>query len=250
MIEFKNIRAGYEKKEILSDLSLTVRRGEVLSVVGLNGSGKSTLLGTVIGSVSLRSGEILADGQPLSELSPRERAKKVAYLSQSRRLPDMTAGQLILHGRFPHTAFPHIYSGKDKALASEAAERMGLSDLMDAPLSVLSGGTLQRAYIAMALCQDTDYILLDEPTASLDVSAQLELMTLLRGLAADGKAILTVMHDLPLAMSFSDRIAIISGGKIYAEGTPDSLLSSEDLKDIFGITLQRSPDGDYFYRHK
>lgn len=248
MMEFKNISAGYGKTDVLRGLSLTVRQGEILSVVGVNGSGKSTLLGTAIGTVSIRSGEIIAEGRPLSALSPRQRAKLIAYLSQSKRIPDMTVGQLILHGRFPHTGFPHIYTDRDKALASLAAECLGLSALTDAPLSSLSGGTLQKAYIAMALCQDTDYILLDEPTAFLDVSAQFELMELLRGLAKSGKAILTVIHDLPLAMSFSDRVAILSEGKIYAEGTPDDVIASGHAKDIFGVAIEKSADGSFFYR--
>lgn len=247
MIEIKNICSGYGKDNVLRGLSLSIAQGEVLSVVGLNGCGKSTLLKTVARIIPPRGGDIYIDGVSVKELTPKERARRIAYLPQTKPVPDMTVEELVLQGRFPHTAFPYGYRQNDKSAAYSAIEKMGISELSGSSLSSLSGGMLQRAYIAMALCQSADYILLDEPTTHLDASASLELMELLRGLAGEGKGIAVVMHDLALAFEYSDRVALLLDGKIIKEGAPEDLYRSGIVTDTFGVGLLRAPNGSYYY---
>ena len=248
MIELKKVTAGYPSKTVLSEISLSVPKGTLISVIGKNGSGKSTLLKTVIGIINAKSGEMLVDGE--SELSRQSMAKKVSYLAQGKSVSDMTVEQLVLHGRFPHLSYPRRYSEKDRAISYAAMKQMGIADIADAPLSALSGGMRQKAYIAMALAQDTDYILLDEPTTYLDISNQVELMKILRSLADRGKGIVAVMHDLPLAFGFSDRIAVIKDAKIAAFDTPQKICDSGIVQEVFGIDLQYSPaEKSYHYKY-
>ncbi len=248
MIELKKVTAGYSSKTVLSEISLSVPKGTLISVIGKNGSGKSTLLKTVIGIINAKSGEMLVDGE--SELSRQSMAKKVSYLAQGKSVSDMTVEQLVLHGRFPHLSYPRRYSKKDREISSAALRQMGIADIAGTPLSALSGGMRQKAYIAMALAQDTDYILLDEPTTYLDISNQVELMKILRSLADRGKGIVAVMHDLPLAFGFSDRIAVIKGAKIAAFDTPQKICDSGIVQEVFGIDLQYSPaEKSYHYKY-
>lgn len=248
MIELKKVTAGYPSKTVLSEISLSVPKGTLISVIGKNGSGKSTLLKTVIGIINAKSGEMLVDGE--SELSRQSMAKKVSYLAQGKSVSDMTVEQLVLHGRFPHLSYPRRYSEKDREISSAALRQMGIADIAGTPLSALSGGMRQKAYIAMALAQDTDYILLDEPTTYLDISNQVELMKILRSLADRGKGIVAVMHDLPLAFGFSDRIAVIKDAKIAAFDTPQKICDSGIVQEVFGIDLQYSPaEKSYHYKY-
>lgn len=248
MIELKKVTAGYPSKTVLSEISLSVPKGTLISVIGKNGSGKSTLLKTVIGIINAKSGEMLVDGE--SELSRQSMAKKVSYLAQGKSVSDMTVEQLVLHGRFPHLSYPRRYSEKDREISSAALRQMGIADIAGTPLSALSGGMRQKAYIAMALAQDTDYILLDEPTTYLDISNQVELMKILRSLADRGKGIVAVMHDLQLAFGFSDRIAVIKDAKIAAFDTPQKICDSGIVQEVFGIDLQYSPaEKSYHYKY-
>lgn len=248
MIELKKVTAGYPSKTVLSEISLSVPKGTLISVIGKNGSGKSTLLETVIGIINAKSGEMLVDGE--SELSRQSMAKKISYLAQGKSVSDMTVEQLVLHGRFPHLSYPRRYSEKDREISSAALRQMGIADIAGTPLSALSGGMRQKAYIAMALAQDTDYILLDEPTTYLDISNQVELMKILRSLADRGKGIVAVMHDLPLAFGFSDRIAVIKDAKIAAFDTPRKICDSGIVQEVFGIDLQYSPaEKSYHYKY-
>lgn len=248
MIEIKNLNVSYAKQKVIKDLSLNVDKGKLLSLVGANGSGKSTLIKSVLGIVPVLSGEIFVDKKSSSELSGKELAKKVAYLAQGKSVPDMTVEQMVLHGRFPHLSYPRRYSENDRRIALSALEKTGLSEYRDKNLSSLSGGMRQNAYIAMSLAQDTDYILLDEPTSYLDITHQLRLMQTLRNLSDSGKGIVTVMHDLPLAFIFSDTVAVLQNGKIAVCDTPENICKSGIIKDIFGIELKfNSIEKSYSY---
>lgn len=242
MLELKNVSSGYGKLPVLQNVSLSVEKGSVLSIVGPNGSGKSTLLKTAVGILNLAEGEITVDGTPIGELTGKQLAQRVAYLPQGKSVPDMTVGQLVLHGRFPYLGFPRRYTEKDVRIAREVLEKMGLSDLCDRPLKTLSGGMRQKAYIAMALAQDTDYILFDEPTTYLDISHQLEFMEIIKSLTDIGKGVITVMHDLPLAFNFSDRIIVMNEGRVVADSIPQELQSSGIINEVFGVYLTKTVD--------
>ena len=235
MIELKGITAGYGTHIVLTDVTATFEKGTVTGIIGVNGCGKSTLLKTILGILP-SDGEISIDGRSLGDMSRKEIAQKAAYLSQGKTTPDMTVAQLVLHGRVPHLNYPRHYTPQDHAIARRAMEQMGVADLAAAPLCTLSGGMRQNVYIAMALAQDTDYILLDEPTTYLDISHQLELMQVLRKLASSGKGIVAVMHDLPMAFTYCDRILLLDGGKVLAQGTPQDVRGY--VEQVFGIGLE------------
>ena len=246
MIEIKKLYADYGKGEVLQDFSLSIEKGKLISVVGTNGSGKSTLLKAVSGIIYPRSGEILVDGINTAELSRKALAQKIAYLPQGKGVPDMTVGQMVLHGRFPHLSYPRRYSERDREIADNAMERLGISELSEKPLSALSGGMRQNACIAMALAQDADYILLDEPTSYLDITHQLMLMKTLRSLADSGKGIAAVMHDLPLAFGFSDSIAVLHKGSAAACDSPENICESNIIGEIFGVGLKYNRQEKYY----
>lgn len=235
MIELKNVFFGYGSGDVLRDISISFEKGSLTSIIGPNGCGKSTLLKTSIGVLKHRSGEILLDGRSIKSLDRISTARLAAYLPQGRAVPDMTVSQLVLHGRFPHTGYPRRYTSRDREAAASAMETAGVSELAQMPISSLSGGMRQSAYIAMALAQDTGYILLDEPTTYLDIRHQLELMRLLRTLADSEKGVVAVMHDLPMAFSFSDRLALMSGGRITALGSPSELCCGSAVKGVMGV---------------
>ena len=249
MLELNNICTCYGKTEILHGVSLVFSKGKFISVIGPNGSGKSTLLKTVVGIIPNVLGEVLSDGENIKNLSHRHIAKKVAYLSQGKNVPDMTVGQLVLHGRFPHLSYPRRYTENDKKIVSSALNQLEISALVDRPLSSLSGGMHQNAYVAMALAQDSNYILLDEPTSYLDISHQLELMKTLKNLTSLGKGVVAVLHDLPLAFTFSDEIIVLKNGEIVAVGAPQDIYNKPIIRDVFGVELNYS-EKERIYRYK
>lgn len=250
MLELNRISAGYGKQTVLDGISVDFEKGKLTSIIGVNGCGKSTLLKAILGILSLSSGEIFIDGENLLTMSRNEIAKKIAYLSQGKNTPDMTVMQMVLHGRFPYLSYPRRYSSHDREVAIKAMEIVGVAEFAHKPLYSLSGGMRQNAYIAMALAQDTDYILLDEPTTYLDIAHQLELMRLLKQLSENGKGIVTVMHDLPLTFDFSDTLTVMNNGGIIACGTPSEFCNLPIIEDIFGVKIKQMQDGKYSYQYQ
>ena len=248
LLKIQHLWAGDSDKSVLDDVSLEVRGGEVTVIAGPNGCGKSTLLKTLVGIVEKRRGEILID-RSLDELSPQERAQRIAYLAQSKNVPDISALRMVLHGRFPYLSFPRRYRSIDFDIARQAMERMGILELADQPMSTLSGGTRQKVYIAMALAQETPVILLDEPTTYLDVAYQLQMMELARSLADEGKAVVMVLHDLPLALEHADQLVVMAEGKVVASDRPEAVYADGCLEDVFGVRVKRveTQDGWKYY---
>jgi iron complex transport system ATP-binding protein len=228
MLKLQHLSAGYGEKTVLHDVSITFHPGSFTAILGVNGSGKSTLLKAAAGLIPLQGGEVLADVP---------RARHIAYLPQTRRLPELTAYRLVLHGRFPWLGWPRNYRKEDHAAAKAAMERLGVAEFADTPLPQLSGGTRQKCYLAMALAQEAPTILLDEPTSFLDPAHQLMLMELCRELASEGRAVAAVLHDLPLALRFADRLAVLDGGRLIALGTPDEIMSTDILQKTFGVQI-------------
>lgn len=249
MLEIKNVTAGYGKQPVLNGASATFEKGKLTSIIGVNGCGKSTLLKVILGILPMTDGIMEIDGKELSSLKRNEIAQRIAYLSQGKNTPDMTVMQMVLHGRFPYLSYPRRYTSRDREIAFSAMEKVGIADLAEKPLYSLSGGMRQNAYIAMALAQDTDYILLDEPTTYLDIAHQLDLMRILRELANSGKGIVTVMHDLPLAFDFSDTLAVINNGTIATQATPGEIIDSHITQDIFGVKIKQTQEGKCLYEY-
>ena len=239
MLEIRNLTVGYTGRPVLQDVGLTIPDGKVTVLLGPNGCGKSTLLKALCGILPPKGGEVVLDGQNLLQLPRRTLAQKVAYLAQSRQVPDITAQRLVLHGRFPYLGYPRRYRKEDFDIARRAMEQMGVWELADTPLEKLSGGQRQKVYIAMALAQDTPAVLLDEPTTYLDITHQMQLMEHARALAGQGKTVLMVIHDLPNAFQTGDRLVLLNSGSVAAEGTPEELFASGKADDIFRVKLGR-----------
>jgi len=249
VIELKNLRAGYPGRPVLEGVNLDFRPGEVLAILGPNGCGKSTLLRTANGLLPKTGGEVLVDGVPLKELSARRIAQKIAYLPQSRSVPNITAGRMVLHGRFPYLSYPRRYRREDHEMVKRALEWADAAELVSRPLAELSGGQRQKVYLAMALAQDTETILMDEPTTYLDVGCQLEVMALARRLAEEGRAVVMVLHDLTLALRCAHRAALLHEGRVRQTGTPEELYGGETLERVMGVSLGRveGPAGWRYY---
>lgn len=249
MIELRDVRAGYGGEDVLRGISLTFPLGKVLALLGPNGCGKSTLLRTVIGLQAKSGGEILIDGTPAERLSARQRAQKVAYLPQSRNVPNITAYRMVLHGRFPYLSYPRRCRPEDHEAVRRALAWVQAEDIAHCPMQELSGGQRQRIYLAMALAQDTQTLLMDEPTTYLDVRHQIEVVKTARRLAATGRAVALVLHDLCLAMRTADQVAVLSGGRLVANGPPEEIYGTGILDETFGISLRRfqAENGAQYY---
>ena len=250
MLKLQHLTAGYGEKTILHDISLDFPPGTVTAILGPNGCGKSTLLKAAAGLLAPVSGQVLSE---------EPRARHIAYLPQSRRVPEMCSGPDSTQGlrpwhrwernsdrpssnsygdwRVPWLGWPRRYRQEDEAIARAAMARLGVLEFADRPLPELSGGTRQKCYLAMALAQEADTLLLDEPTSFLDIGHQLRLMGLCRELAAEGRAVTVVLHALPLALGYADRIALLEGGRLLALGTPGEILDSGILDRVFGVRV-------------
>ena len=254
MIELQALSLGYGNRRVLHVSHAAFHTGKLIAVVGKNGCGKSTLLKTIAGILPPIEGEIRVDALPLSQKTRKQRAQSIAYLSQSTSLREQTVGELVLQGRFPHLSYPHVYTQADRAIADTAMERMGILALAERDLCTLSGGMQQHARIAMALAQSTHHILLDEPTTYFDVDNRFRLMGTLQSLAREGKCVLTVLHDVTLALEYADEIAVLDSGELVAYGSPDAIFDSGILERIFDVCLSRVPSSDgytyFFSRHK
>lgn len=245
MLEVNHLSVGYPGRRVLEDVSLAVRPGRVLVLLGPNGCGKSTLLRTLPGLLPPLGGEILLDGKPLGDYSPRRAAQKIAYLPQSRAAPSITARRMVLHGRFPYLSYPRRYRREDHEAVDRALAAAGALDLADRPLPELSGGQRQKVYLALALAQETETILMDEPTTYLDVRHQLETLALLRRLAGEGRGAAVVLHDLCLALTAADDVAVLGEGRLLALGGPEEIFQSGILARVMGVRLDRvaGPEG-------
>ncbi len=237
MIELNHITAGYGKTEILHDISLRFEEGKITTILGTNGCGKSTLLKTLVRLLPHMSGTITVDGASIATYSTAELAKKIAYLPQSKNVPDMTVRQMVLHGRFAYLSYPRVYRKQDIAIAEHALKTLGIEDLAERNLHELSGGMRQKAYIAMALAQEASIILMDEPTTYLDIAHQLRLAETIRSLADSGKTMVLVLHDLSLALKRSDYIAVLHDGRLLDYGTPEQILENGALERAYQVKI-------------
>ena len=240
MLELREVSAGYPGRVVLEGVSLAVRPGRVLALLGPNGCGKSTLLRTMAGLLPALGGTVLLDGRPLGDYGPWRIARSVAYLPQARTAPNITARRLALHGRFPYLSYPRRYREEDYAAVDRALRQADALDLADRPLPELSGGQRQKVYLAMALAQETKTILMDEPTTYLDVRHQLEVLALVRRLAGEGRGAVLALHDLCLALTTADDVAVLGEGRLLALGGPEEIYRSGLLERVMGIRLERS----------
>ncbi len=237
MIELKHIFAGYGKASVLKDISLKIDSGEITTILGTNGCGKSTLLKTLVRLLPCTAGTITVENIPIEQYSPAELAKKIAYLPQCTNIPEMTVLQMVLHGRFPYLSYPRIYKKQDYEIAGQSLQTLGIENLASCNMRELSGGMRQKAYIAMALAQNAPVILMDEPMTYLDIAVQLHLSETIRFLTKQGRTIVLVLHDLPLALKLSDKIAVLHNGCLLDSGTPEEILKHKSLEQAYQIKI-------------
>lgn len=247
MLEFKDLRAGYEGIEKLHGLNTSFKAGRLTVVIGPNGCGKSTLIKCAAGLMNPYGGSIFLKGNDIRRLSEKERARRIAYMPQSRIVPDISVARLVAHGRYPHMKWGQNLTRDDNALISAAINLVNLSEKSHCPVGNLSGGERQKAYLAMMLAQQTPLMLLDEPTAHLDIASQFELMELLKSLSREERCVVVVLHDLALALEYADSVLLLNDGRIAAEGTPEEIYQSREIHRVFAVKTGRTADGKYVF---
>lgn len=235
LLRATSVSASLAGQSVLRNVSLTVAAGEVVALIGPNGAGKSTFLRAATALVPLTAGSIELAGEPLTTLRPRALARIVAVVQQLPEAPaSMSVAELVLLGRSPHLGLLARESTRDFAAAQAAMRRAGCEAFADRALGTLSGGERRRAFIARALAQEPRLLLLDEPTANLDVHAQCEVFELLRTLAGDSAGVLVVAHDLTLAAAYCDRLVLLAHGRVVASGPPAEVLTASNVAQVYG----------------
>jgi iron complex transport system ATP-binding protein len=242
----QKLRLGYGQTVIIPGLDLRVAGGKVTSIVGPNGCGKSTLLRALARLLLPGSGSVQLYGQALHSLPPREVARRLAILPQGPVAPEgLSVEDLVWFGRHPHQGRFPVRREEDREAVAWALSQTGMTIFAGRPLAALSGGQRQRAWIAMSLAQQTDILLLDEPTTYLDLSHQLEVLHLAQRLNTEqNKTVVMVLHDLNQAARYSDEIIALRDGEVYAQGRPEEVVTPELLRDVFGLRAHFLPDPD------
>jgi iron complex transport system ATP-binding protein len=239
-----HLRHAQAERDAVRDITLTVAAGEIVALVGPNGSGKSTLLAGLARELTPRSGCVRFAGTPLAQLPRRQLARRVARLPQDPAVPEgMTVDALVANGRHPHLGPLAPFSPQDRSAVRRALAAMDLTDLRSRKVETLSGGERRRAWIAMVLAQEPELLLLDEPTAALDLRHQWKVLDYLaRANRERGLTIVVSLHDLEQAASLAHRLAILHRGRLYAAGPPERCLGEEMLRDVFAVDTRVSKD--------
>lgn len=248
LLKTNNIVAGYDKKIIIDGINITIPSNKISVIIGANACGKSTLLKTLSRLIQPVSGEIVLGEKKLTDIPPKQLARVLGLLPQSPVAPEgITVADLVGRGRFPYQSFFKGLGKKDYEAVEEALEIMGITNLANHSVDQLSGGQRQRVWIAMALAQQTDILLLDEPTTFLDISYQVEILDLLTDLNRNrGTTIVMVLHDINLSARYADYLFALRKGKLIAEGTPSDIVTEELIKQVFDLDCQviRDPVSD------
>ena len=237
-IEVRHLSKRYGDVCVVDDVSSELPQGEVISLIGPNGAGKSTVFGMVCRLLERSSGDILLDGRDVGEWDAKDLAKRMAILPQTHTTQmKITVEELVSFGRFPHSG-SHL-TADDRTIVTRAIDYMELGDFRDRFIDEMSGGQRQRAFIAMVLAQDTDYVFLDEPTNNLDVYHATRMMKLVRRLCDElGKTVVLVLHEINLAAFYSDRILAFREGQLVVQGTVKDVMTEKNLKRIYGVDFQ------------
>ncbi|MEH0740683.1 ABC transporter ATP-binding protein [Vibrio cholerae] len=234
------LKAGYGEKAILREVNLTIAPGKITSIVGANACGKSTLLRTLSRLLSPMEGQVLLDGHSIHHMATRSLAQTLGLMPQSPIAPEgITVGDLVSRGRHPHQGLMSRWRREDEDAVAHALAMTQTAKLVEREVDQLSGGQRQRVWIAMALAQQTEILLLDEPTTFLDVAHQVEVLDLLVDLNQQrGTTIVMVLHDLNLAARYSDELVALKNGEVYAHGHPSDVLNRSLIQDVFGLENQ------------
>jgi iron complex transport system ATP-binding protein len=242
-LEIQNIYLSYGHHPVVTDLSFQVIAGEILGLIGPNGCGKSTIIKALSRVISLGSGQIKLDDKVLNNLSRSQLAKIIGVVPQNPSMPDtFTVAEIVLLGRTPYLGLLRHESATDLRITGWAMERTGITNLAGRRMSELSGGERQRVTIARVLAQGTGIILLDEPTANLDINHQTAILDLIRNLCQENKlAVMITLHDLNLATQYCDRLIMLKDGRLFAQGTPQQVVTAENIRAVYGMESQIYP---------
>lgn len=232
----EGVTVGYADRVVLDNLDVAIPTGVITTVIGPNGCGKSTLLRTLSRLLKPRQGTVLLDGHDIARLKTKDVAKRMGLLPQTPVAPEgLTVADLVARGRHPHQSWVRQWSSDDADVVAKALHMTGVADLAHRPIDSLSGGQRQRVWISMTLAQGTDLLLLDEPTTYLDLAHAIDVIDLVDDLHEGGCTIVMVLHDLNLAVRYSDNLIVMKSGSIVAQGHPSEVITSELLLDTFGL---------------
>jgi len=234
----KDLTKRYDGKTVVDSVSFTIPRGKVTSLIGPNGAGKSTVMGVISRLIARDSGLVDFEGQDISKWKSKELAKRLAILTQTNNIQmKLTVRELVTFGRFPYSGGRN--TAEDERLIDQAIAYMELGDIQDQFIDELSGGQRQRAYIAMVIAQDTEYVLLDEPTNNLDIYHASNMMKIVRRLCDElGKTVILVLHEINYAAFYSDYICAFKDGKIFTFGTVEKVMTKENLSGIYNVDFE------------
>ncbi|AQQ54581.1 ABC transporter ATP-binding protein [Planococcus lenghuensis] len=240
----RKLTLGYGEENIIEALDLKIPKGEITVFIGSNGCGKSTLLRSMARLLKPQEGGVVLDGRDISSMATKKIARQLAILPQSSVAPEgLTVLQLVKQGRYPHQSWLQQWSKTDEKAVNDALEATGMAEYADRKVDSLSGGQRQRAWIAMTLAQDTDIILLDEPTTYLDMTHQIDILDLLFELnQTEQRTIVMVLHDLNLACRYADHIVAIHDKKVFRQGDPEEIITPELVHSVFGLRCQVACD--------
>ncbi|WP_422632020.1 ABC transporter ATP-binding protein [Pseudokineococcus basanitobsidens] len=242
-LEARGLRLGYDGREVVSDLSLRVPPGRVTVVVGANACGKSTLLRGMARLLDPSAGAVLLDGRAIHDMPTKAVAEVLGILPQSPVSPGgITVADLVGRGRYPHQGWFRRWTREDEEAVARALAWTATDGLATRAVDELSGGQRQRVWIAMALAQETDVLLLDEPTTFLDLAHQVEVLDLLADLNQRGTTVVLVLHDLNLACRYADHIVAMCDGRVVAEGTPAEVITAATVREVYGLEAHVVPD--------
>ena len=249
VIKAQNITTGYDDRIIIDDLSLSIKKGAITTIIGENGSGKSTLLKTMGRVLKPSKGNILINDKDIHRTNTKEIARIIGLLPQTPKAPSgLSVKEIVEYGRFPHKQGRGKLTKEDQEIVDWALEKTNLLEYKDRGIEALSGGQRQRVWIAMVLAQQTEVILLDEPTTYLDMAYQLEVLQLVQSLNKEKQiTVVMVLHDINQASRFSDELIMLKSGKIVATGSPKMTMTSDVLREVFNIEalISNIPGEDY-----
>jgi len=239
-LETKSLTLSYGETTIINELNLEIPKGKITIFIGSNGCGKSTLLRSLARLLKPTSGDILLEDKAIQNMQTKQIARQMAILPQGPQAPEgLTVLQLVKQGRYPYQTWLKQWSEKDEEMVQKALAATGMTEFAERDVHALSGGQRQRAWIAMTLAQDTDIILLDEPTTYLDMTHQIEVLDLLFELnETEERTIVMVLHDLNLACRYADNIVAIQDKQIYAQGKPEEIVDCKLVRDVFRMDCQ------------
>ncbi|MFA0440997.1 ferric citrate ABC transporter ATP-binding protein FecE [Vibrio sp. 10N.286.49.C2] len=236
MLSVQHLQVAYGDNVIIDDLSLSIPKGKITALIGPNGCGKSTLLKTLARINKAQSGKVLLDDIALDGIPTKQLAQRLSLLPQIHSTPEgITVRKLVEYGRAPYTSHWGKLTKEDRDIVEQSMTSTGVRELADQSVDRLSGGQQQRAWIAMIIAQDTDIVMLDEPTTYLDLSHQIELMNLMHDMHQKGKTVIVVLHDLNQACRYCEHLVVLEKGKLIAQGSPNQVFTESMLHQVFNL---------------